>query len=97
MEIDNKDETAEENKWDDVVCPMEDCKSKTSINCLGKKLTGIVGDLRLKVPCKNRDDGRPHKCVEDEMEEHEEECEDTKVICDYECDKMPGSVPTPQG
>ena len=82
MEIDNKDETAEENKWDDVVCPMEDCKSKTSFNCGGSNLTRIVGDLRLKVPCKNRNAGCPHKCVEEEMEEHEDECGDRKVKCD---------------
>ena len=41
---------------------------------MGKNLTRIVGDLRLKVPCKNRDAGCPHKCVEDEMEEHEDKC-----------------------
>ena len=89
MEVDKQDEKADENKFDDMVCTMEDCKSKTSINCLGKKLTGIVGDLRLKVPCKNRDDGCPHKCVEDEMEEHEDECGDRKVECDYLCRKIP--------
>ena len=83
MEVDNKDESAE------VDCPMEDCKSKTSISCVGTNLTRMVGNLRLKVPCKNRDAGCPHKCVEDEMEEHEDECGDRKVECDYLCRKIP--------
>ena len=74
MEVDKKDEKADENKFDDMVCTMEDCKSKTSISCTGKNLTQMVGNLRLKVPCKNRDAGCPHKCVEDEMEEHEDKC-----------------------
>ena len=66
---------------DAAVCPMKDCKSKTTIQ--GKNLTRIVGDLRLKVPCKNRDAGCTHKCIEDEMEEHQDECEDRKVSCDF--------------
>merc|ERR1711934_353912 len=67
MEVEEDDS---EDESDDVDCPVEDCKSKTSISCTGKNLTQIVGNLRMKVPCKNRDAGCPHKCVEDEMEEH---------------------------
>ena len=66
---------------DAAVCPMKDCKSKTTIQ--GKNLTRIVGDLRLKVPCKNRDAGCTHKWIEDEMEEHQDKCEDRKVSCDF--------------
>ena len=87
MEVDNKEENDDKNKLADVVCPMEDCKSKTSINIVGKNLTRMVRDLRLNVPCKNRDAGCTHKCVEDEIEEHEDECEDRKVRCDF-CDEF---------
>ena len=45
-------------------------------------------DLRLEVPCKNRDAGCPHKGVEDGMEEHEDECGDRKVKCDF-CKYIP--------
>jgi len=81
-EDEDEDESADEDK-DAVVCSMEDCESKTSVNCVGSNLTRIVGDLRLKVPCKNRDAGCMYKGVEDEMEEHEDECEDRKVECDF--------------
>ena len=84
-EDDNKDESDDENKLDDLVCPMKDCKSKTTIH-QGNNLTLIVRDLRLEVPCKNRYAGCPQKCVEDEMEEHEDECGDRKVQCDF-CSK----------
>ena len=105
MEVDSKDESTDEDDdeeesadeeededenvdEDDVVCPMEDCESKTIIQ--GKNLTRIVGDLRLKVPCKNRDAGCMHKGVEDEMEEHEDECGDRKIQCDYDdCEDIP--------
>ena len=51
---------------------MEYCESKTSMNSMSNNLTRIVGDLGLQVPWKNRDAGCTHKCVEDEMEEHED-------------------------
>ena len=105
MEVDSKDESTDEDDdeeesadeeededenvdEDDVVCPMEDCESKTIIQ--GKNLTRIVGDLRLKVPCKNRAAGCKYKGVEDEMEEHEDECGDRKIQCVYEdCGDIP--------
>ena len=31
MEIDNKDESADEDNPDDAVCPMDDCYAKTII------------------------------------------------------------------
>merc|ERR1711934_462884 len=84
MEVDNKDEEDDnEDESDEVDCPMEECKSKTSISWVGKKLTQIVRDLRLNVPCENRDAGCTYKCADDEMEEHEDECEDRKVECDF--------------
>jgi len=90
MDVDNTNENTEEDKQDGVVCPMADCNSKANISCVGKNLTRIVGDLRLKIPCKNRDAGCPHKCVEDEMEEHEDECGDRKVNkCDFGCENIP--------
>ena len=88
MDVDNKDESADEDEGD-VVCPMEHCQSKTSMNCMGKNLTRIVGDLRLKVPCENRDAGCRYKGVEDEMEEHEDECDDRKIECDFGCGDIP--------
>jgi len=82
METDNQDDDSSDyDVW--WVCPMEDCEAKTNVSCVGKNLTGIVSDWRLKVPCKNRDDGCTHKGVEDEIEEHEDECRDRKVKCDY--------------
>ena len=89
MEIDTKDENAKENKLSDIVCPMDDCKSEANISCTAKNLTQMVADLRLEVPCKNRDAGCPHKCVEDEMEEHEDECGNRKVDCDFGCIDIP--------
>ena len=86
MEVDIKDEYAIEDEGN--VCPMEDCKSKTSVNCVGKNMTRVVRDLRLKVPCKYRDAGCTYKCVEDEIQEHEDECEDRKVKCDF-CRDVP--------
>ena len=69
---------------------MKDCKSKTSMNIVGKNLARIVRDLRLKVPCKNRDTGCTHQCMEDEIELHEDECKDRKVKCDYKgCEIFP--------
>ena len=50
---------------------------------MGKNLIQIVRDLRLKVLCKNRDAGCTHKGIEDEMEEHEDECGHRKVKCDF--------------
>ena len=60
---------------------MEDCDAKT--NNAGENLNQIVEDLRLKVPCKNRDAGCTHKGIDDELEEHEDECGYRKIKCDY--------------
>ena len=97
METDKEDEDEDEDEKEDddedevdVVCPcpMEDCEAMTTIQ--GKNLTQIVEDLKLKVPCKNRDAGCTHKGVEDEMEEHEDECGDRKIQCDYDdCEDIP--------
>ena len=70
-----------------VVCPMENCKAKSSD--VGKNLTQMVRDLRLKVPCKNRDAGCSHEGIEDELEKHEDECGQRKIKCDYGCGKFP--------
>ena len=75
------------DKSENVVCPMKDCKAKTSF--WGKNLTRIVRDLRLKVPCKNRDAGCTHSGIEDELETHEDECGHRKLQCDFGCQNVP--------
>ena len=52
---------------------------------MGKNLTRIVTDLKLKVPCRNRNAGCTHKGVENEFQEHEDECGHRKVKCDFGC------------
>ena len=71
------------DKVDIVFCPVEDCKIKTNCGAAGMKLTKMVVDLKLKVPCKNRDIGCTYQGIEYELEEHEDECGYRNVKCDF--------------
>ena len=66
-----------ERVWE---CPVEGCNFQTTTNSC-KNLALIVQDLKLDVPCKNREAGCGIKAARDKIDLHEDECDYREVAC----------------